>query len=89
MANIRSQIKRNRQTVTRTARNRAIRSELRTYARRALEVAESGDGASADAALREAKRKLDVAVSKGILHRNTAARRKSKLDHQVRQLLSG
>ena len=87
MANIKSQIKRNRQTVTRTARNRALRSELRTSTRRAMEAAESGDAAAAETALRAAKREIDVAVSRGILHRNTAARRKSRLEVRIRQQL--
>ena len=89
MANIKSQMKRNRQTVKRTERNRALRSELRTRTRNALEAAESGDSAKTEEAVREAKRKIDVAVTRNILHRNTAARRKSRLDRQVRQLLSG
>jgi len=89
MANIRSQMKRNRQTVTRTERNKAFRSELRTRTRRALEAAEAGDSDAATAALRDANRKIDIAVSRNLLHRNTAARRKSRLNRQVRQLLSG
>jgi len=88
VANLRSQIKRNRQTIKRTARNRAFRSQLRTGTTRALEAAESGDAAAAETALRAAKREIDVAVSRGILHRNTAARRKSRLEVRVRQLLS-
>ena len=89
MANIKSQMKRNRQTIKRTERNRALRSELRTRTRAALAAAESGDGAQAEEALRTAKRKIDIAVTRNILHRNTAARRKARLDRQVRQLLSG
>ncbi len=88
MANLRSQMKRNRQTVKQTARNKALRSELRTRSRHALEVAEAGDSDAADSALRAAKKQIDIATSRGILHRNTAARRKSRLEHRVRQLLS-
>ncbi len=89
VANLKSQIKRNRQTVAQTARNKALRSEVRTRSRRALEVAESGDSEAADVALRAAKKQIDIATSRGILHRNTASRRKSRLEHRVRQLLSG
>ncbi|MDH3731518.1 MAG: 30S ribosomal protein S20 [Acidimicrobiia bacterium] len=89
MANLKSQIKRNRQTVKQTARNKALRSELRTRTRSALETAESGDSEAADIALRAAKKQIDIATSRGILHRNTAARRKSRLEQRVRQLLSG
>ena len=88
MANLRSQLKRNRQTVTVSARNKALRSEMRTRTRRALEMAASGDSAAAGDALRSAKRQIDIASSRGILHRNTAARHKSRLEHRVRQLLS-
>ena len=87
VANIRSQIKRNRQTAKRTARNRALRSQLRTGTRRALEAAEAGDADATETALRAAKREIDIAASRGILHRNTAARRKSRLEARVRQLL--
>ena len=88
MANLRSQIKRNRQTITVTARNKSLRSEMRTRTRRALEVAASGDADAAATALRSAKRHIDIASSRGILHRNTAARHKSRLENRVRQLLS-
>ena len=88
MANIKSQKKRNRQTIVRTERNRALRSEFKTRTRNALEAADSGDQAAADDALRIAQKKIDVAVTKGILKKNTAARRKSTLTRQVRQKLS-
>jgi small subunit ribosomal protein S20 len=88
MANLRSQMKRNRQTITVTARNKALRSEMRTRTRRALEMAASGDADAAGEALRSAKRQIDIASTRGILHRNTAARHKSRLEHRVRQLLS-
>jgi small subunit ribosomal protein S20 len=88
MANIRSQMKRNRQTVKRTARNKSMRSQLRTGSRRALEAAQSGDAEAAESALRAAKQGLDVAAARGVLHRNTASRRKSRLENRVRQLLS-
>ncbi len=87
MANIKSQKKRNRQTIVRTERNKAIRSELKTRSKNALEAAEAGDAAAAEEALRLAQKRIDMAVSKGVLKKNTAARRKSVLTRQVREKL--
>ena len=87
MANIKSQKKRNRQTVGRTQRNRALRSEMKTRTKNALAAAESGDEAAAKEALRQAQKRIDSAVAKGVLKKNTAARRKSTLTRQVRELL--
>ena len=87
MANIESQKKRNRQNEAARLRNRAMRSELKTRARNAVEVAESGDATAAEAALRDAQQRIDMAVSKGLLHKNTAARRKSRLAKQVTKTL--
>lgn len=87
MANIKSQKKRNRQTEVRTQRNRAFRSELKTRTKNALAAAESGDAAAAEEALRLAQKRIDAAASKGILKKNTAARRKSTLTRQVNSLL--
>ena len=87
MANIESQKKRNRQNEAARLRNRALRSELKTRARNAVEVAEAGDAAAAEAALRDAQQRIDMAVSKGLLHKNTAARRKSRLAKQVTKTL--
>jgi len=83
MANIKSQKKRNRQNETARLRNRAMRSELRTRARGALEAAAAGDAETAETALRQAQQRIDMAASKGLLHKNTAARRKSRLAKQV------
>ena len=83
MANIKSQIKRNRQNEKRHERNKAIRSELKTRARNAIEAADSGDAAAAQEALSMAQRRIDMAASKGVLHKRTAARRKSRLAKQV------
>jgi len=83
MANIRSQIKRNRQNETRRRRNQAVRSELKTRAKTAMAAAESGDTAATSAALREAQRRLDTASAKGVVHPRTAARRKSRLTKRV------
>jgi small subunit ribosomal protein S20 len=79
MANIRSQIKRNRQNEARRRRNQAVRSELKTRAKTALAAAETGSAEAADAAFRQAQRRLDTAASKGVVHPSTAARRKSRL----------
>jgi len=87
MANIASQIKRNRQNEKARLRNQAARSEMKTTARQALEAGESGDAEAAGEALRKAQRTIDRAVSSGVLHRNTAARRKSRLGRQVKTLL--
>ena len=88
MANIKSQKKRNRQTVGRAQRNRALRSELKTRTKTALAAAEAGDPAAADEALRMAQKRFDKAVTKGVMKKNTAARRKSTLTRQVREKLS-
>ena len=87
MANIRSQIKRNRQNETRRQRNQAVRSELKTRAKSAVTAAESGDAAATAEALRQAQRRLDTASAKGVVHPKTAARRKSRLTKRVKSRL--
>jgi small subunit ribosomal protein S20 len=78
VANIRSQIKRNRQTVKRQARNKAVRSELRTRSKRA-NAAIAEDVESAEEAIRLAIKRIDKAAAKGVIHKNQAANRKSRL----------
>ena len=78
MANIKSQIKRNRQTVKRQARNKAVRSELRTRSKRA-NAAIAEDVESAEDAIRLAVKRIDKAAAKGVIHKNQAANRKSRL----------
>jgi small subunit ribosomal protein S20 len=78
VANIKSQIKRNRQTVKRQARNKAVRSELRTRTKRAISAID-GDVENADEALRLAIKRIDKAAAKGVIHKNQAANRKSRL----------
>ena len=78
MANIQSQIKRNRQNEKRRLRNKAVRSELRTRAKSAVSAFETGAENSAEA-LRLALKRIDKAAAKGIIHPNQAARRKSRL----------
>lgn len=87
MANIKSQKKRNRQNEAARLRNRAMRSELKTRSRTALEAAEAGDAEAAAEALREAQKRIDKAASKGILQKNTADRRKARLAKQVAKSL--
>ncbi len=79
MANIKSQIKRNRTNEKARLRNKAVKSELRTLVRQFREAAASGDKDAAEAALRKATRGLDKAASKGVIHKNQAANRKSSL----------
>ena len=79
MANIKSQIKRNRQNERRHDRNKAVRTRLKTEAKKVREAAASGDAEAAQAQLRSTSRLLDKAASKGMVHPRTAARRKSKL----------
>ena len=79
MANIKSQIKRNRQNEKRRKRNLGVRSSLKTATKKVTSAAETGDADAATAALGEASRAYDKAVAKGIVHKRTAARRKSRL----------
>jgi small subunit ribosomal protein S20 len=78
VANIKSQIKRNRQNLVRHERNKAVRSELKTRTRGAVTAAETGAD-DADERLRAAIKRIDAAAAKGVIHRNAAARRKSRL----------
>jgi small subunit ribosomal protein S20 len=78
VANIKSQIKRNRQNEKRRIRNKGVRSEMRTRTKAALNTAEAGGDAAADA-LRIALKRIDKAAAKGVIHKNQAARRKSRL----------
>lgn len=86
MANIKSQIKRIRTNRKATERNRAYKSELKTYVRKTREAILAGDKDAAVKALQAASRKLDKAVSKGVIHKNQAANRKSKLAKKVAAL---
>ena len=80
MANIKSQIKRNRQTERRRARRLSERSKLKTLSRRFKEALASGDRAKAESALKDAGKAYDKAVSAGAIHKNNAANHKAKLD---------
>ena len=86
MANIKSNIKRIGTNRKAEERNKSVRSELKTAIRAVREAAEGGDKAAAAAALANANRKLDKAVSKGVVHKNQAANRKSALAKKVASL---
>jgi len=86
VANIKSQIKRNRQNEERRQRNKAVKSELKTHVRHFREAAESGDATAAAEAMRRATRELDKAASKGVIHKNQAANRKSAIAKQAAEL---
>ena len=79
MANIKSQIKRIGTNERRHERNKAVKSELKTHIRAVKVAVDSGDADATAAALQAASRKLDKAVSKGVIHKNQAANRKSAL----------
>jgi small subunit ribosomal protein S20 len=82
VANIKSQIKRNKQNEKRQERNKAVKSELKTRVRTATEAAASGAD-DAEAKVKAAISRIDTAATKGVIHKNQAARRKSRLMAQV------
>jgi small subunit ribosomal protein S20 len=86
VANIKSQIKRNKQNEKRRMRNKSVKSELKTYVRKFRVAADAGDAAAATEAARAACRKLDKAVSKGVIHKNQAANRKSSIARRANVL---
>lgn len=86
MANIKSQIKRIKTNEKARLRNKAVKSELRTAIRRTREAVEAGDADKAVEAQRAAARKLDKAVSKGVIHKNQAANKKAALAKRVQAL---
>lgn len=84
MANIKSQIKRNRQNEVRRLRNKAVRSEVKTRVKTAVRASETGAD-DAVAAMRAAVARIDKAASQGVIHKNQAARRKSRLMRRLAQ----
>lgn len=86
MANIKSQIKRNLTNKKATERNKAVKSELKTAVRGVHKAIAAGDAAAAGTALALAAKKLDKAASKGVIHKNQAANRKSAIAKQVAAL---
>jgi small subunit ribosomal protein S20 len=87
VANIKSQIKRNRQNERRRLRNKSVRSEMRTRTKAAVVAAESG-GEDALDALRAAVKRIDKAAAQGVIHKNQAANRKSRLMGRIAKLSS-
>ena len=79
MANIKSQIKRNKQNEKAHERNKAVKTGLKTAVRKFREAAEAGDADQAQTLARDAAKKLDKAASKGVIHKNQAANRKSAI----------
>ena len=86
MANIKQQKNRVLTNEKRRLRNQAVKSELKTYIRKTRLAVEAGNAEEAETLLAAASRKLDKAVSKGVIHRNQAANRKSKLAKRVNAL---
>jgi small subunit ribosomal protein S20 len=86
MAKHPSAAKRHRQSVTKQARNQAIRSRVRTSVRHVREALATRNAAEAETRLKQASRTIDKAVTKGVLHRNTASRKISRLAQALRQL---
>ncbi len=87
MANIKSQIKRNRQNERRRLRNKSVRSELKTRVKTAVNAAEQGAPEAVDA-LRMAVKRIDKAAAKGVIHKNQAANRKSRLMRRLAKAAS-
>jgi small subunit ribosomal protein S20 len=79
VANIKSQLKRIKTNKLATDRNKAVKSELKTYIRKFRELADAGKADEAKEALKAASTKLDKAVSKGVIHANQAANKKSAM----------
>ena len=86
MANIKSQIKRNKQNEKAHERNKAVKTGLKSAVRKFREAAEAGDKDVARPAGRDAARKLDKAASKGVIHKNQAANRKSAIAKKAASL---
>ena len=85
MANIKSQIKRNRQNERRRLSNKAVKSEMKTRTKHAVSTAGAGDDASVES-LRLAVKRIDKAAASGVIHKNQAANRKSRLMRRINAL---
>jgi small subunit ribosomal protein S20 len=83
VANIKSQIKRNKQNEKRRLRNKSVKSSLKTAIRKFHEATAAGDTEKATLLLRDATKKLDKAASKGVIHKNQAANRKSAIAQKL------
>jgi small subunit ribosomal protein S20 len=89
VANIKSQIKRNKQNEKAHQRNKAAKSSLRTAVRKFRQAADGGNLDEAGTALRVACRQLDKAASKGVIHKNQAANRKSAIAQRYAEIQQG
>ncbi len=86
MANIKSQIKRNRQTIAAHERNKSVKSALKSAVRKFRTAADAGEAEEARALAAVATKKLDKAASAGVIHRNQAANRKSAISKRAASL---
>ena len=86
MANSPQAKKRVRQTERRTAVNKARRSRIRTFMRKVEEAIASGDQSAAQTALKVAQPEIMRGASKGVLHKNTASRKMSRLNHRIKAM---
>lgn len=86
VANIKSQIKRNRQTEKARERNKSVKSALKTSIRKFRDAADAGETDEAQTLARTASRKLDKAVSAGVIHKNQAANKKSSIAKRTASL---
>ena len=86
MANSQQTRKRARQNVVRNQRNRSYRSSIRTSIKQLLKAVQSGDKDMAPVALRTAASRIDKGAAKGLMHKNTAARLKSRLNKRVQSI---
>ena len=86
MANIKSQIKRNKQNLVAHERNKSVKSALKTSIRKFRAAAEAGDAEQAKALAADASKQLDKAASKGVIHKNQAANRKSAIAKKAASL---
>jgi len=89
LPNIKSAEKRARQAAVRTERNRRVKSVVKTSIRRFKEALQSGDGESAREKLKAAIRQIDKAAARGVIHKNNAARRKSRLTRLFNTSVTG
>lgn len=87
MANIKSQIKRNRTNEIRRRRNKAVKAEVKTRIKTAIRSAESASETTAED-LRLAVKRLDKAAARGVIHKNQAANRKSRLARRINRILA-
>ena len=86
MANSAGSIKRARQAVKRNKHNSQIRAKVRTFVKKVAYAVAAGDKKEADSGFEAMQKNLDQAVSKGLIHKNQAARKKSRLSAQIKSL---